>query len=143
MNVSNTSTARRSPTSPDSGGFGGPARSDVVAILETYFDALYDADSVKMDAIFHAQGVYATADEAPALIRDKQTYLEVLKKRDAPSSRGELRKDFIDSIEFAGENTARARVRCSIGSSDFVDYLTLVRDEGRWQIIAKVFQIDG
>ncbi len=118
------------------------ARRDVTKVLNTYFDALYDADSTKMGSIFHSRGVYATGDEVPALIRDKQTYLKVLAKRESPRSRGEARRDSIDSIEFAGANTARARVRCSIGASDFVDYLTLIRDEGRWQIVAKVFQID-
>ncbi|MGO4841845.1 nuclear transport factor 2 family protein [Rhizobiaceae sp. 2RAB30] len=28
-----------------------------------------------------------------------------------------------------------------MGPRDFVDFLTLVRTDGRWQIIAKVFQI--
>ncbi|MEM7500393.1 MAG: nuclear transport factor 2 family protein [Pseudomonadota bacterium] len=118
-----------------------PSLGDVVDVLDTYFDALYEADGSKMDAIFHAHGVYATADELPTLVRDKETYLEVLRNRQSPQSRREPRKDFIDSVEFAGDNTARAQVRCSIGGSDFVDYLTLIRDEGRWQIIAKVFQV--
>ena len=44
-------------------------------------------------------------------------------------------------IEIAGENTAMARVRCSIRSRDYVDFLTLVRTDGRWQIMSKIFQI--
>ncbi len=47
----------------------------------------------------------------------------------------------IDAIEFAGDNTAFARVRCSIGSRDFTDFLTFVQSDGVWRIIAKVFQI--
>ncbi|MDJ0654635.1 MAG: nuclear transport factor 2 family protein [Xanthomonadales bacterium] len=118
------------------------ARREVVQVLQLYFDALHEADATKMDRIFHAQGIYATADEHPTLTRDKRTYLDVLRNRESPQSRGDARKDHIDSIEFAGANTARARVRCSIGSSDFVDFLTLIRDEeGQWQIISKIFQI--
>jgi hypothetical protein len=44
-------------------------------------------------------------------------------------------------MEFAGENTARARVRCSIGNKDFVDFLSLIREDTQWKIVAKVFQI--
>lgn len=113
----------------------------VVGLLSMYFDALYESDDVKMGAIFHPRGVYATADEVPMLTRDRSTYLEVLREREAPQARGEERKDHVDTVELAGANTARAKVRCSIGSRDFVDYLTLVRDDGRWQIISKVFQI--
>jgi hypothetical protein len=68
-------------------------------------------------------------------------YVPVIAARQSPASRNEPRRDYIDAIELAGENTAFARVRCSIGSRDFVDFLVLVRVEGRWQIISKVFQI--
>ena len=57
------------------------------------------------------------------------------------SSRGEPRNDHVEMISLAGENTAMARVRCSIGQSDFTDFLTLVRDEEEWRIMAKIFQI--
>ena len=119
------------------------ASADVAVVLQNYFDALHHADAEQMDEVFHASGIYVTADETPPLIRDKQTYLDVLRHRESPHSRGEKRKDHIDSVEFAGHNTARARVRCSIGSKDFVDYLTLIRDGGRWQVIAKVFQMEA
>jgi len=32
-----------------------------------------------------------------------------------------------------------AKLRCSIRPKNFVDLLTLIRVEGRWQVIAKVF----
>lgn len=65
----------------------------------------------------------------------------MLAAREAPAARGEARRDYIDAIEVAGENTAFVRARCSIGPRDFVDFLTLLQVDGRWQIIAKVFQI--
>lgn len=111
-------------------------------LLGRYFDALYECDTRKMRAVFHPRAIYATADEHPMLFRDLPTYLDVIEVRESPASRDEERRDYIDAIELAGENTARARVRCSIGSRDFIDFLTLVREEGRWQIIAKVFHID-
>ena len=115
--------------------------AEVATLLGRYFDALYYCDTDKLGEVFHAKAIYATGDEAPFLFRDMPEYRKVIAERESPASRGERRRDVIDGIEFAGENTARARVRCSIGSRDFVDYLTLVRNGGRWQIIAKVFQI--
>lgn len=87
------------------------------------------------------QAIYATADETPLLYRDMTAYRKVIAQRRSPASRSEQRRDFIDAIEFAGDNTALARVRCSIGERDFVDLLSLVQIEGRWRIIAKIFQI--
>ncbi|MEH6519302.1 MAG: nuclear transport factor 2 family protein [Halioglobus sp.] len=117
-----------------------PALQEITTVLQQYFDGLYASDSAAMRAIFHPQAVYATADEEPSLIRDMPTYLSIIEQRESPMSRGETRSDHIDSIDIAGKNTARAQVRCSIASRDFVDYLTLIHDNGDWRIIAKVFQ---
>lgn len=117
------------------------AFADVYELLGQYFDTLYYCDLEKFDAVFHPQAIYATADETPFLYRGMPAYREVMAQRQSPASRGEPRRDFIDAIEFAGENTALARVRCSIGERDFLDLLSLVRTEGRWRIIAKIFQI--
>lgn len=113
----------------------------VTGVLETYFDGLYHADTDGLRIAFHPKAIYATADETPLLYRTMDEYFPVVAKRVSPASRNEPRRDSIDAIEFAGENTAFARVRCSIGSKDFVDFLTLVRTDGTWRIMAKVFQI--
>ncbi len=114
---------------------------DVRDKLLQYFDGLYFSDVEQLEAVFHPRAIYASADEIPLLYRNMDEYFPVVAARQSPASRNEERRDSIDSIEFAGANTAFARVRCSIGSRDFVDFLTLVRTEGRWRIIAKVFQI--
>ncbi|PKF80638.1 hypothetical protein CW749_04695 [Vibrio sp. vnigr-6D03] len=115
--------------------------SAVHALLDKYFDTLYYCDLEKFDTVFHPQALYTTADETPLLYRDMSTYREVIAQRSSPASRSEQRRDFVDAIEFAGDNTALARVRCSIGERDFVDLLSLVKTEGQWRIIAKIFQI--
>ena len=117
------------------------AMNDICGVLQDYFDALHFCDVEKLRRVFHPRAIYATADEAPLLYRTMEDYLPVVAARQSPASRGEARRDHIDAIDLAGENTAVARVRCSIGQRDFVDFLTLVRVEGRWQVIAKVFQI--
>jgi hypothetical protein len=113
----------------------------VTGVLETYFDGLYHADIERLGAAFHPKAIYATADEIPLLYRTMDEYFPVLAKRVSPASRNEPRGDVIESIEFAGENTAFARVRCSIGAKDFIDCLTLVRTDSEWRIIAKIFHI--
>lgn len=113
----------------------------VVGVLETYFDGLYHADVERLESAFHPKAIYATADETPLLYRTMDEYFPVVSKRVSPASRDEARRDVIESIEFAGENTAFARVRCSIGTKDFIDFLTLVRTDGAWRIMAKIFQI--
>ena len=111
------------------------------AVLSDYLDGLHFCDLARLEAVFHPRAVYATADEAPPLIRSMEEYFAVIAKRQSPASRGETRRDHVDSIELAGENTAFSRVRCTIGDRDFVDLLTLIRVDGRWRIISKIFQM--
>lgn len=117
------------------------AFDDINGVLQEYFDALYFCDIDRLQRVFHPRAIYATADETPLLYRTMEEYVPVVAARQSPASRNEARRDHVDAIDLAGENTAVARVRCSIGQRDFVDFLTMVRTDGRWRIIAKVFQI--
>jgi hypothetical protein len=111
------------------------------AVISDYFDALYHCDTELLQSVFHEKAIYATADETPLLYRTMEDYVPVVAARQSPASRGETRKDAIDEIQLAGANTAFARVRCSIGDRDFTDFLTFVRDQDRWQIMSKIFEI--
>lgn len=114
---------------------------EIEALLAVYFDALHRSDADALAGIFHPRAVYATADESPPLYRTMDDYLPVVAARPSPASRGEGRRDAIEQIQFAGANTALARVRCSIGTRDFTDFLSLLREDGAWKIVAKVFAI--
>ncbi|WP_426130425.1 nuclear transport factor 2 family protein [Pararhizobium sp. PWRC1-1] len=114
---------------------------DVTAALRMYFDALYHCDVGMLESIFHPAAVYATTDETPFLHRTMAEYFPIVAARQSGASRNEARRDHIEAIDLASETIALARVRCSIGSRDFVDFLTLVHVEGKWQIIAKIFNI--
>jgi len=94
----------------------------VSEILKLYFDALYYCDTGKLTIAFHPKALYATADESLLLYRTMEEYSSVVTARESGASRGEARRDVIEGIEFAGENTAFARVRCSIGSRNFRDF---------------------
>ncbi|MBL4743328.1 MAG: nuclear transport factor 2 family protein, partial [Cycloclasticus sp.] len=98
--------------------------SGVSEILKVYFDALYYCDTGKLAIAFHPKAIYATADESPLLYKTMEEYFSIVATRESGASRGEERRDIIDGIEFAGKNTAFARVRCSIDSRNFIDFLT-------------------
>lgn len=111
----------------------------VVAVVETYFDGLYHSDTERLRRVFHPLAQYVSVSDGTLLHRDMETYFEVVDNRPSPASGGEARADEIVSIEFAGSVTARVNLRCSIASRDFIDFLTLICIEGRWQVISKVF----
>lgn len=118
------------------------AYAEVADALGDYFDGLHFSDTARLRRVFHPQAIYACATEGTLLHLTMEQYFPVVDKRPSPASRGEPRADRIVSIEFAGPVTAFVRLNCAIGPKLFTDLLTLVRIDGRWQIMAKVFHFD-
>lgn len=114
----------------------------VTAALHTYFDGLHHSDAGRLAQVFHPLAIYCCATEGPLLYRTMAEYFPIVEQRPSPASRGQDRRDRILSIEFAGPVTAFARVECAIAPRFFTDFLTLVRTDGRWQIMSKVFHFD-
>jgi hypothetical protein len=121
---------------------GGGDFQDVAAVLAVYFDGLHYADSKRLAEIFHAQAQYVCVTDGTFLHRDMASYFPVVDARISPASKGEARRDEIVSMEFAGPVTARVMARCSIGNRDFTDFLTLIKLDGRWLIMSKVFHYE-
>ena len=69
-------------------------------------------------------------------------YFSVVAGRHSPARRNETRRDSIVSIEFVGPAIAVARVDCAIGSRYFTDALTLIREDGAWRIMSKIFHYE-
>jgi len=118
------------------------AYAEVAEALRDYFDGLYHSDTARLRRIFHPQAIYACATDGKLLHLTMEAYFPIVDKRPSPASRGEPRRDRIVSIAFAGPVTASVRLNCAIGEKYFTDLLTLVRLDGRWQIMAKVFHFD-
>jgi len=118
------------------------AEADIRALLQDYFDGLHFSDVARLGRVFHPSAMYACATSGTLQLLDMAAYLPVVAQRPAPASCGQPRADEVVSIEMAGPVTALARVHCTIAPKRFTDLLTLVRLDGRWQILAKVFHFE-
>jgi Putative lumazine-binding len=112
------------------------------AVLQLYFDGLYHSDTTRLARVFHPQALYATAVGEKPIVWRMDEYFPVVDARPAPAASGQARTDRVLSIELIGPVTALAKLECSIGPKHFTDLLTLIRVDGRWQVIAKVFHYD-
>jgi hypothetical protein len=115
---------------------------EVMQLLRKYFDALYDGDPEIFSEIFHPNARLFSAAEDGFLIMDFSQYLERVRGRASPASRGDRRADEILSITIATPTTAHARVRELLLPKHFTDELTLVCSHGRWQIVSKVWHYE-
>ncbi|MCB1953986.1 MAG: nuclear transport factor 2 family protein, partial [Rhodocyclaceae bacterium] len=73
---------------------------------------------------------------------DLDDYLPVVAKRESPASLGERYGFELESILFAGPTVALAKMRSTMLGKRFVDLLSLLKVDGEWRILAKVFHYD-
>lgn len=114
-------------------------RQQIEALVSSYLDGLYHCDTQSLAAVFHPQAVYATAAGEQPLVMRLPEYLAVVAQRDPPARVRAPRSEEILGIDIEGHATALVKLRCSFFQKDYVDFLSLIRTEGRWVIIAKVF----
>ena len=114
----------------------------IQSVLQLYFDGLHHSDTQRLAQVFHPQALYATAVGDKPIVWRMDEYFPVVDARPAPAASGEKRTDRVLSIELVGPVTAHARLQCSIGPKHFIDLLTLIHVDGRWQVISKVFHYD-
>ncbi len=120
----------------------GKSNSAVSDVLKNYFDGLYHGDTARLKDVFHPKAHYVCATGGTLQYLTMEDYFPVVDARISPSENSEIRRDKIVSIKRAGPSTAFAHVECSIGVKLFSDFLTLIRIDGKWQIISKVFHYD-
>ena len=114
--------------------------AEVEQVLQTYFDGLYEGDTHKLGAAFHPMShLYSVGADGKAADFPRADWFKMVQGRPSAKSKGSERRDRIVSIDFSGPGTAFAKVECQLPPSYFTDYLTLVKADGRWQVISKTF----
>lgn len=116
--------------------------AQIERVLADYFDGLHHSDTGRLRQALHAQaGYYCVNDDGSLLHLTMPQYLPIVDRRASPASQGHARADRVLSIEFAGPTVALARVACAIPPRAFVDLLSMLKLDGRWWIVSKVFQV--
>jgi len=115
---------------------------EIRIVLQDYFDGWHEADAGKLSRVFHpACHLFCVINGALDDDDMEKVYASV-RGRQSPASRGEARVDKILAIDVAGPQTALAKVQLAIGPKLFTDNLSLLKLNGRWQIISKTFSFE-
>ena len=113
----------------------------LLACVATYLDGLYFADAERLGQVLHPRARYFSSAEGTLKEYDVPTYLEVVRQRVAPASSGAARFDRVLSVDLAGPHTALVKLECAVPPRHFTDYLSFVKESGRWWIVSKVFEV--
>ncbi|MBN9221326.1 MAG: nuclear transport factor 2 family protein [Mesorhizobium sp.] len=115
------------------------------AVRETaqmYLDALFFGDVQGFRSVFHPQAHLYSATEGKLVHLTVDAYMDIVANRPSPQEKGDPRQDEIISISVGSPTTAHVRVKDVYLPKKFVDDLTLVQIDGKWQIVSKVWHFD-
>jgi hypothetical protein len=115
------------------------AHSEISAALQQYFEGFYEGDVGKLEKIFCPNAhLYSVADGG-LNDRDMAAVFNGVRSRESSAQRGFDRFDRIVTIDQSGPGSAFAKVEIALGDVLYTDYLTLLKLDGRWQIVSKTF----
>ena len=113
--------------------------NDLEQALQTYFDGLHEGDTAKLGRVFHDVSHLFSVTDGTLADMPRAQWFEMVRSRPSAQSRDLPRNDWVVQIDRSSPTTAFAKVQCQIPPRYFTDYLTLLKVDGRWQVIAKAF----
>src|SRR5258708_9871339 len=112
-------------------------RSTVEAVVQHYFDALYEGDDDKLGAIFHPSADLRSLEKGELQVLTVPDWLGRVRKRPSAKAEGKPREDFVVTIDRSHESTAFIKGRCQLPPRYFTHYLVAMKLRDVWHIVSK------
>ena len=116
---------------------------ELLSAVKTYLDAIYFCDAEKLDAVFHPSSSLFDADDGKILADPIASFRADVASRPSPAGRGQKRVEKILCIDWLSPISATVKLRLQAHENVFVDHLAFVKGEDGWQIVSKVWHLEG
>ncbi len=114
-------------------------RADIERTVNLYFDGLYEGDADKLASVFHETSALTYEQNGELVVLTRDNWLKGVRDRASAKSQNLARADKILLIDQSGPNSAMVKVNCQIPPRYFTDYLNLLKIDGRWLVVQKIF----
>lgn len=116
------------------GDFGSKEFYSVMTLVRDYFDGLHYGEVSKLRAIFHTDAFL----KAPGLRRSLDQWLDAVASRPVPDQQGRPYDFKLLSIEII-KDQAMVKLECPLFDHFYVDFLSLLKENGRWLVVNKMY----
>lgn len=114
----------------------------LLAAIETYFDAIHDCDTDKLNAVFHPQSSLFDADNGTIFVEPIDSFSRDVASRTSPASKGQAREAETLLIDMLSPVSATVKIRIRAHENVFVDHLGFVLGKDGWQIVSKIWHLE-
>lgn len=108
----------------------------IEVLLQDYFDGLYEGDVAKLRRIFHDDAWL----KGNQYRKSRDEWLDAVAARPKPKAEGMEYGFNILSLDIVGDQ-AMAKVDVPLLAAHFIDFLGLLKEDGSWKIVNKMYTI--
>jgi hypothetical protein len=116
---------------------------DIKAFMDDYFDTMHFQNMETFDRVFHKDCCLYSAQGGTISLRPFDVYREAVLNRESPHSKGEARNDKVLMFDQISPTLALVKPQLEMFGGVMQDYLNLVSIDGKWWILAKMWEKVG
>ncbi|MGE3150015.1 MAG: nuclear transport factor 2 family protein [Pseudorhodoplanes sp.] len=107
-----------------------------------YCDGLYDGNVDLLAKIFHPKSRLHVITDGKLAEIEQPAYLKIVAGRASPRSLNAKRREEIVSISITSPHAAVLTLNILLTDKFYTDQLALIKDEGKWQIMSKIYYLN-
>lgn len=112
-------------------------------MLDDYFELMHSQDMSLFDKVFHKDSNLYSSESDEIVIRPRDFYREQMEARTSPQGLGNVRRDKVLLVDQISPEVALAKVQLEMFGGVMQDYLSLLRVDGSWFVISKLYKQVG
>ena len=118
------------------------ANQELLAAVQVYFDALYECDTEKLNAVFHPASSLFDGDEGKIFVEPIESFSADVGGRISPASKDQAREDESLMVDWLSPLSATVKIRLRAHQNVFVDHLGFVKGPEGWKIVSKIWHLE-
>ena len=116
---------------------------EIQNLLDDYFEVIHAQDMQLFDRVFHPSCCLYSAQGGEVVLRPYAVYRDVVANRQSPKELGNTRRDKVLMVDQISDTLALAKVQLEMFGGVMQDYLNLVYLDGKWVVMAKMYERVG
>ena len=117
--------------------------SGIQNLLDDYFELIHTQDMSIFNKVFHKDSNLYSSENDELVIRSAELYRSQMEARTSPQDSGNARRDEVLLVDQMSPEVAIAKVKLEMFGGVMHDYLNLLRVDGSWFIISKLYKQVG
>ena len=120
-----------------------PVNPQIQALIDDYFEVIHAQDMTLFDRVFHQDCCLYSAQGGNLVLRPYSVYREQVANRQSPKQLGNTRRDKVLLVDQISDTLALVKLQLEMFGGVMQDYLNLVYLDGRWVVMAKMYEQVG